>query len=93
MWARFNVLVFCLMLRFRSWSPLCRVTIFFNYTVPTEWTDQVGSKVEMGRTSLVMLLSVIRLRLYYSPLYRWLAPLRPLEAWLYRKLSAPPPLQ
>jgi len=28
--------------------------------VPTEWTDQVGSKVEMGRTSLVMLLSVIR---------------------------------
>ena len=61
--------------------------------VPTEWTDQVGSKVEMGRTSLVMLLSVIRLRLYYSPLYRWLAPLRPLEAWLYRKLSAPPPLK
>jgi len=61
--------------------------------VPTEWTDQIGSKVEMGRTSLVMLLSVIRLRLYYSPLYRLLAPLRPLEAWLYRKLSAPPPLK
>ena len=61
--------------------------------VPTEWTDQVGSKVQMGRTSLVMLLSVIRLRLYYSPLYKWLAPLRPLEAWLYRKLSAPPPLK
>ena len=66
------------------------------YTVrelPTEWTDQVGSKVEIGRTSLVMLLSAIRLRLYYSPLYRLLAPLRPLEAWLYRKLSAPPPLK
>jgi len=47
----------------------------------------------MGRTSLVMLLSVIRLRLYYSPLYKWLGPLRPLEAWLYRKLSAPPPLK
>jgi len=61
--------------------------------VPTEWTDQVGSKVQMGRTSLVMLLSVIRLRLYYSPLYKWLGPLRPLEAWLYRKLSAPPPLK
>ena len=61
--------------------------------VPTEWTDQVGSKVEIGRTSLVMLLSVIRLRLYYSPFYRWLAPLRPLEGWLYRKLSAPPPLK
>ena len=61
--------------------------------VPTEWTDQVGSKVEMGRTSLVMLMSVIRLRLYYSPIYKWMAPLRPLEAWLYRKLSAPPPLK
>ena len=61
--------------------------------VPTEWTDQVGSKVEMGRTSLVMLMSGIRLRLYYSPIYKWLAPLRPLEAWLYRKLSAPPPLK
>jgi hypothetical protein len=59
--------------------------------VPTEWTDQIGSKVQMGRTSLVMLLSVIRLRLYYSPFYSWLAPLRPLETWLYRKLSAPPP--
>ena len=61
--------------------------------VPTEWTDQVGSKVQIGRTSLVMLLSVIRLRLYYSPLYRLLSPLRPLEAWIYRKLSAPPPLK
>jgi len=61
--------------------------------VPTEWTDQIGSKVELGRTSFVMLLSVIRLRLYYSPFYRWLSPLRPLEAWLYRKLSAPPPLK
>ena len=61
--------------------------------VPTEWTDQIGSKVELGRTSFVMLLSVIRLRLYYSPFYSWLSPLRPLEAWLYRKLSAPPPLK
>jgi glycosyltransferase involved in cell wall biosynthesis len=59
--------------------------------VPTEWTDKIGSKVALGKTSLVMLLSVIRLRLVYSPLYPWLQPLRPLEAWLYRKLSAPLP--
>ena len=39
-----------------------------------------------------MFLSVIRLRLVYSPFYRWLRPLRPLETWIYRKLSAPPPL-
>ena len=60
--------------------------------VPTEWTDKMGSKVVLGRTSLTMLLSVIRLRLVHSPLYpvpfKWL---RPLETWLYRKLKAPPP--
>lgn len=60
--------------------------------VPTEWTDKIGSKVTLGRTSLTMLLSVIRLRLVYSPFYRWLRPLRPLEAWLYKKLRAPVPL-
>jgi glycosyltransferase involved in cell wall biosynthesis len=59
--------------------------------VPTEWTDKVGSKVQLGRGSLVMFLSVLRLRLIYSPIYRWLRPLRPLEAWIYRKLGAPPP--
>jgi glycosyltransferase involved in cell wall biosynthesis len=59
--------------------------------VPTEWTDKTGSKVALGRTSLTMLLSVIRLRWIYSPF----APLRkiftPLENWIYRKLHAPPP--
>lgn len=59
---------------------------------PTEWTDKIGSKVALGKTSLTMLLSVIRLRLVYSPFYRWLRPLRPLETWLYTKLSAPLPL-
>jgi glycosyltransferase involved in cell wall biosynthesis len=59
--------------------------------VPTEWTDQIGSKVTLGRTSLTMLFSVIRLRLVYSPFYRWLGPLRPLEAWIYRRLRAPAP--
>ena len=60
--------------------------------VPTEWTDQMGSKVVLGKTSFTMLLSVIRLRLVYSPFYRMLQPLRPLETWLYLKLKAPPPL-
>jgi glycosyltransferase involved in cell wall biosynthesis len=59
--------------------------------VPTEWTDKIGSKVVLGRTSLVMFLSVVRLWLLYSPLYPWLRPLRPLEGWIYRKLRAPPP--
>lgn len=59
--------------------------------VPTEWTDQVGSKVVLGRTSLSMLLSVIRLRLIYSPFYGVLRVLRPLEIWLYARLRAPLP--
>ena len=60
--------------------------------VPTEWTDQIGSKVVLGRTSLTMFLSVVRVRLIYSPFYKWLRPLRPLEGWVYKKLRAPQPL-
>lgn len=59
---------------------------------PTEWTDKIGSKVTLGKTSLTMLLSVIRLRLFYSPFYLWLRPLSPLEGWIYRKLRQPKPL-
>ena len=60
--------------------------------VPTEWTDQIGSKVTLTRTSLTMFLSVVRVRLIYSPFYKWLRPLRPLEVWIYQKLRAPKPL-
>jgi hypothetical protein len=61
--------------------------------VPTEWTDQIGSKVALTRTSFTMLLSVIRVRLIYWPwIYQLLRPLRPLEVWLYKKLRAPQPL-
>jgi len=61
--------------------------------VPTEWTDKVGSKVTQSlvRNSLVMFLSVVRVRLIYSPIYPWLRPLRPLETWIYQKLRAPAP--
>jgi glycosyltransferase involved in cell wall biosynthesis len=62
--------------------------------VPTEWTDKIGSKVTLFRTSLVMFLSVVRIWLIYTPwLYKLLRPLRPLEGWVYRKLRAPPPRQ
>ncbi len=60
--------------------------------VPTEWTDKVGSKVTMFRTSLTMFLSAVRIRLIYSPIYNWLRPFRPIETWIYRKLRAPQPL-
>ncbi len=60
--------------------------------VPTEWTDKAGSKVALGRSSLTMFLSVVRVRLIYSPFYKLLRPLRPLETWVYKKLSAPLPL-
>lgn len=60
--------------------------------VPTEWTDKAGSKVALGRSSLTMFLSVLRVWLIYSPFYKWLVPLRPLEGWVYRKLRQPKPL-
>jgi glycosyltransferase involved in cell wall biosynthesis len=62
--------------------------------VPIEWADQVGSKVTstLFRSSLTMLLSVVRVWLIYSPFYRLLRPLRPLEGWVYKKLRAPRPL-
>lgn len=60
--------------------------------VPTEWTDKLGSKIKLNRGALGILLSVIRLRLVYSPFYAWLRPLRPLEAWIYKTLRAPQPL-
>jgi glycosyltransferase involved in cell wall biosynthesis len=62
--------------------------------VPIEWTDVIGSKVTktLFRSSLVMFLSVVRLRLIYSPLYPVLRkPLGPLEGWIYKKLRAPRP--
>jgi glycosyltransferase involved in cell wall biosynthesis len=62
---------------------------FKTLEVPTEWTDKIGSKVVLGRTSLTMLLSVLRLRLVHSPFYPLLKPLRPLETWIYMKLKAP----
>jgi glycosyltransferase involved in cell wall biosynthesis len=62
--------------------------------VPIEWTDKIGSKVtsSLFRSSLTMFLSVVRVRLIYSPFYEWLRPLRPLEGWIYKNLKAPQPL-
>lgn len=60
--------------------------------VPTEWTDKAGSKVALGRSSLTMFLSVVRIWLIYSPrIYGLLKPLRPLEGWVYKKLRQPRP--
>jgi glycosyltransferase involved in cell wall biosynthesis len=60
--------------------------------VPTEWTDKIGSKVSFNfKTSLNILLSLVRLRLIYSPLHPLLRPLRPIETWIYKKLNAPVP--
>ncbi len=60
--------------------------------VPTTWTDQIGTKIRLNKGALGILLSVVRLRLVYSPFYVMLRPLRPLEAWIYHKLRAPQPL-
>lgn len=59
--------------------------------IPTEWTDKIGSKIKLNKGALGIILSVVRLRLVYSPFYNWLRPLRPFETWIYKKLSAPQP--
>lgn len=41
--------------------------------VPTVWHDVSGSKVEIGRSSVAMVVAMIRLRMFYSPL-RFLIP-------------------
>jgi glycosyltransferase involved in cell wall biosynthesis len=60
--------------------------------IPTIWTDQIGSKISLNKGAFGILLSVVRLRLIYSPFYGLLRPLRPLEGWIYHKLRAPQPL-
>jgi glycosyltransferase involved in cell wall biosynthesis len=58
--------------------------------IPTEWTDKIGTKVVLGRTSLTMLLSVIRLRVIYSPFFKpFRFILTPISTYLYKKLAAP----
>ena len=61
--------------------------------VPTTWTDKIGSKMSLNKGALAIILSVVRLRIIYTPwLYAMLRPLRPLEGWIYRKLRSPQPL-
>jgi hypothetical protein len=42
--------------------------------IPTVWHDQAGSKIRIVRSSSHMLLAIIRLRLYYSPLRKLILP-------------------
>lgn len=65
---------------------------FLIHEAPVDWTDKIGTKVKYFRSSMAMFLSLVRLRLVYSPFYKLLAPLRPLEGWIYKNLRNPPPL-
>ena len=59
--------------------------------LPTEWTDKMGSKVRLGKHSLAWVLSLIRLRIFYTRFYPLMRMMRPLERWIYRVLSSPAP--
>ncbi|QHI68070.1 dolichyl-phosphate beta-glucosyltransferase [Tichowtungia aerotolerans] len=41
--------------------------------IPTVWNDVAGSKVKIGRSSVQMLVAMVRLRMFYSPL-RFMIP-------------------
>ncbi len=38
--------------------------------IPTEWRDMAGSRLNVGRASLEMLIAIFRLRMLYSP-FKW----------------------
>jgi len=58
---------------------------------PLDWTDHLGSTVSYVRTSVVMFMSVVRLRLLHSPFRALLWLTRPLETRIYRALRNPVP--
>ena len=76
-----------------NWRRFGTRPAFGGSSIPEIYADpHIGSKVVLGKTSLTMLLSAIRLRLVYTKyLYPMLRPLRPLETWIYLKLKEPPP--
>lgn len=51
--------------------------------IPTEWRDIEGSKINVRKTSTRMLLSIIKLRIIYSPFRKLLRPLKFIEKGLY----------
>lgn len=54
--------------------------------LPTEWSDKLGSKVKILKTSLRMFLSIMRLRLIYSPFALPLTRVfRPLVKYVYKR--------
>lgn len=55
--------------------------------VPICWQDKEGSKVKLFRTSLLMFMSIIRLRLYYSPFCFLIPVLHPLVEPIRKSLS------
>jgi glycosyltransferase involved in cell wall biosynthesis len=42
--------------------------------IPTVWHDVAGSKIEIGRSSVNMVVALIRLRMFYSP-FRFMIPI------------------
>jgi glycosyltransferase involved in cell wall biosynthesis len=52
--------------------------------IPTVWHDVAGSKIEIGRSSVSMIVALIRLRMFYSPLRFMIPVLSRLAEWLVR---------
>jgi glycosyltransferase involved in cell wall biosynthesis len=58
--------------------------------IPIYWQDKEGSKVKLLRTSLMMFMSVVRLRLLYSPFHFLIPILQPFVEPIRKKLSGWP---
>ncbi len=55
--------------------------------IPIKWKDEVGSKLNLPKTSLRMFFSVLYLRTINSPCRIFLKPFKPLIRFIWRKLK------
>lgn len=55
--------------------------------IPTEWRDIAGSKINIRKTSIRMLVAIIKLRLVNSPFRRTLKMIKPLIKKVYSSLK------
>ena len=54
--------------------------------MPIEWEDDANSTVRPVKTSLLMFMSITRLKILYSPLKIFYPYLKPVSKWLYDKI-------
>lgn len=66
---------------------LCKKNKFSIKEYPTKWKDREGSTLNIKKASIQVLLSIIQLRIMYSPLSRLLKSIKPVIGRIYSKMN------